>query len=355
MAKPTLPRVADAFVTAEKLIEVVDPANGQAGMASLTQIGVGVAADPDVVVVLALADRVDGETVAWDEGTGEWVSTVTSPTTAEVAAAGAVMESDTSTAAMQFVIDEDSFGSNLNTKVPTQQSVLALVTARTSRVVNPQTGTTYEYAATDVGNLVGRSNASAMTDTLPLNATTPIDNGSEIPVLNSGPGSITFEGAVGVTVTPQLGKTLVLPSGGFASLLKRTANLWYVAGDLVESNPTLHTVAGGAAVENIGAVEWNINVVAATGSTETLDTSLYGVHKCTMDQNCTFTFSNPAPSGKETEFKLYLYGAFTPTWPAAVDWADATPPTYSAPSIYVFSTIDAGTTWFGSLVGKAFG
>lgn len=42
-----------------------------------------------------------------------------------VDAAGAVMNSDTSTASMSFVIDEDNMASNSATKVPTQQSVKA--------------------------------------------------------------------------------------------------------------------------------------------------------------------------------------------------------------------------------------
>jgi len=42
-----------------------------------------------------------------------------------VDAAGAVMEGDTTTASMSFVIDEDSMASDLDTKVPTQQSVKA--------------------------------------------------------------------------------------------------------------------------------------------------------------------------------------------------------------------------------------
>ena len=46
-----------------------------------------------------------------------------------VDAAGAVMNSDTSTAAMNFVVDEDNMSSNSNTKVPTQQSVKAYVDA----------------------------------------------------------------------------------------------------------------------------------------------------------------------------------------------------------------------------------
>lgn len=49
---------------------------------------------------------------------------------ANVAAAGAVMESDTSTTPMGFVIDEDSMASDLATKVPTQQSVKAYVDAQ---------------------------------------------------------------------------------------------------------------------------------------------------------------------------------------------------------------------------------
>lgn len=121
------------------------------------------------------------------------------------------------------------------------------------------------------------------------------------------------------------------------------------------TDPALLKVAGGASVENIGAVEWNVNTVASSGATETLDTSAYGTHDVTMSENCTFTFSNPAPSGKETEFKLILRGAFTPTFPAAVDWPDATAPTYTTPSVYVFFTVDAGTTWFGAQAGKAFG
>jgi hypothetical protein len=112
--------------------------------------------------------------------------------------------------------------------------------------------------------------------------------------------------------------------------------------------------ASGANFENLGAVEHNVNTVATTGAAETLDTSAYAVHDCTMDQACTFTFSNPAPSGDFSSFVLILRGAFTPTFPASVDRGDATPPTYTTPSVYTFSTVDAGTTWLGVSAGKAF-
>tara|TARA_A100001391_G_scaffold134788_1_gene93621 strand:+ start:12156 stop:13937 length:1782 start_codon:yes stop_codon:yes gene_type:complete len=49
-----------------------------------------------------------------------------------VNAAGAVMNTDTTTAAMNFVIDEDNMASDSDTKVPTQQSVKAYVLANSS-------------------------------------------------------------------------------------------------------------------------------------------------------------------------------------------------------------------------------
>jgi hypothetical protein len=112
--------------------------------------------------------------------------------------------------------------------------------------------------------------------------------------------------------------------------------------------------AGGMTLQDVGAVEYRTNTVATSGATETLDTSVYSVHKVTMDQACEFTFSNPAPSGETSAFLLFLAGAFTPTFPGSVDWGDATPPTYTTPSLYAFYTNDAGTTWLGVSLGKAF-
>ena len=78
-----------------------------------------------------------------------------------VAAAGAVMEADTSTALMQFVVDEDNMSSDSATKIPTQQSVKAYVDTAVSsgihyhdpvRVESPTALTvTYNNGASGVG------------------------------------------------------------------------------------------------------------------------------------------------------------------------------------------------------------
>ncbi len=60
-----------------------------------------------------------------------------------VAAAGAVMNTDTTTVSMSFVIDEDTMASNSDTKVPTQQSVKAYIDNKVTSSVEYKGG----YAA----------------------------------------------------------------------------------------------------------------------------------------------------------------------------------------------------------------
>jgi hypothetical protein len=84
----------------------------------------------------------------------------------------------------------------------------------------------------------------------------------------------------------------------------------------------------------------------------------------TLTENTTFTFSNPASSGKVSSFTLKIVqdasaSGYTVTWPASVDWPAATAPTLtataSAVDYFVFITHDGGTTWYGFTAGQAFG
>jgi len=84
----------------------------------------------------------------------------------------------------------------------------------------------------------------------------------------------------------------------------------------------------------------------------------------TLTENTTFTFSNPAASGKSSAFALKIVqdasaSGYTVTWPSAVDWPDATAPTLtstaSAVDQFVFYTHDGGTTWYGFVAGQALG
>ena len=84
----------------------------------------------DVTGNITVSGTVDGRDVATDGTKLDGIEASADVTDAtNVAAAGAVMESDTSTANMSFVVDEDNMASNSATKVPTQQSVKAYVDA----------------------------------------------------------------------------------------------------------------------------------------------------------------------------------------------------------------------------------
>jgi len=82
----------------------------------------------------------------------------------------------------------------------------------------------------------------------------------------------------------------------------------------------------------------------------------------TLTENVTYTFSNPAASGKVSAFTLKVTQdttARTITWPSSVDWAAATAPTLTATSggvdVFVFVTYDGGTNYYGFTAGQAMG
>ena len=98
------------------------------------------------------------------------------------------------------------------------------------------------------------------------------------------------------------------------------------------------------------------SAIGNTGATRTLDLTVANFFSATLNQACTFTFSNPPASGKFGCFVLELTNgaAFNITWPASVDWPGGSAPslTASGKDQLVFTTRDAGTTWFGFLAGK---
>ena len=103
-----------------------------------------------------------------------------------------------------------------------------------------------------------------------------------------------------------------------------------------------------------------VNAIGSTGGgTQDIDLTLGNVITATVDTSTnTFTFSNPTATGKNCGFILYLTngGSQTVAWPASVDFPAATAPTLTASGvdILVFNTTDAGTRWYGNLVGAAY-
>lgn len=99
--------------------------------------------------------------------------------------------------------------------------------------LNNQTGTSYTLTLGDAGKLITLSNASAITVTVPVNASVAFAIGTRIDIVQWGLGQVTVAGA-GVTFrsTPTL-KTRARYSA--LSLIKIGSNEWLVVGDLAAS------------------------------------------------------------------------------------------------------------------------
>jgi len=97
-------------------------------------------------------------------------------------------------------------------------------------------------------------------------------------------------------------------------------------------------------------------------ATVDIDLEVGNVFTITADQNTTFTFSNPSPTGKACAFTLIWTqdsSDRTITWPGTVDWAGGSAPDVTSGSgkidIYMFFTMDAGTIWYGFQPGADMG
>jgi hypothetical protein len=185
-----------------------------------------------------------------------------------------------------------------------------------------------------------------------INLTTQVTG--TLPVANGGTGITSF----GTGVATFLGT----PSSAnlAAALTDETGTGIAVFG----TNPTLTgvTLAGEAAcadnlVTRATLKDYAIegSAVGNTGATSTLDLAVANFFSATLDQACTFTFSNPPASGDFGTFVLELTngGAFAITYPASVDFVGGVAPTLTASGVdqLVFTTRDGGTTYFAFVAG----
>ena len=97
--------------------------------------------------------------------------------------------------------------------------------------LNAQTGTTYTPVLADNGKLVTLSNASAITLTVPTNASVAYAVGAQINIQAIGAGQVTVAGDTGVTVNGTGTKLRVQWSA--ATLVKVATDTWTLIGDIV--------------------------------------------------------------------------------------------------------------------------
>ena len=119
--------------------------------------------------------------------------------------------------------------------------------------------------------------------------------------------------------------------------------------------------ANGVVTFDNGKIEES-TAVSSSSNAATINLRLGDNFTHTLSENVTYTFSNPAASGKVSAFTLKVTqdsSARAITWPSSVDWAAATAPTIStgnaAVDVFAFFTSDGGTTYYGFTAGQAMG
>jgi len=126
-----------------------------------------------------------------------------------------------------------------------------------------------------------------------------------------------------------------------------------------EASKVLTANASGIVTFNKAITEQS--VALTSGTSVTLDISQGSVFTITLAHNIsTFTWSNPATSGDVSAFVLKVTqdgtGSRTIAFPAAVDFAGGTAPTLSTGAndvdVFVFFTVDGGTTYYGFTAGQ---
>ncbi len=112
-------------------------------------------------------------------------------------------------------------------------NIASLTAAQVQALLVPATNAKtadYTLVLGDAGKLVEVSKATAVTLTVPTNATVAFPVGTRVEVLQTGAGQITVAGAGGVTVNAKLGLK-VSAQWGRVVLIKRATDTWVLVGD----------------------------------------------------------------------------------------------------------------------------
>jgi len=97
--------------------------------------------------------------------------------------------------------------------------------------INAQIGTTYTAVLADDGKLVTCDNGSAITFTIPTNASVAFGIGTQINIMQLGAGQVTISGA-GVTFRSEGSKLKTKGQYAVATCCKIATDTWVVVGNL---------------------------------------------------------------------------------------------------------------------------
>ena len=172
------------------------------------------------------------------------------------------------------------------------------------------------------------------------------------------------------TTDPSLNTSDWTLVGGIPGLTATTTEINYLSGVSSSVQTQLNakmtpTYTGDVDVTGeLIATSYNETYVAVTSSAAatTVNCEAGNTFSHVLTESTTFSFTNPPASGTAYTMSIEIIqdasaSGFTVTWPTSVDWPAATAPTLtataSAKDVFVFTTHDGGTTWYGFTAGQA--
>lgn len=214
---------------------------------------------------------------------------------------------------------------------------------------------TANYTAKNKEGILADTSGGAFTITLPATPAAGDQVFIADPTGDWGTNNLTL-GRNGSTISG-VAQDLVCDISGVSVQVVYDGSTWAVYAQVGGNGGTVVTETGAQTISEKNLKDYSIegSAIGNTGASRTFDLTVANFFSATLDQASTFTFSNPPASGDFGAFVLELTngGAFVITWPGAVDWPGGTAPTLTAAGVdqLVFTTRDAGSTWFGFVAG----
>ena len=200
--------------------------------------------------------------------------------------------------------------------------------------------------------------------TTKLNATTGSTDGKEFLLLGKAVEALTPSVTVASVISEGTTQVGLVTAQGNTQVARVTTEGTTQVSAVQAAGSSYAALAGATFTGEVLAASYNETFAAVTSSSNatTVDCHAGNSFSHTLTENTTFTFTNPPASGTSYTMSIEIIqdsgaSGFTVTWPSSVDWPAATAPTLtataSAKDIFVFTTRDGGTNWYGFTAGQA--
>lgn len=186
-------------------------------------------------------------------------------------------------------------------------------------------------------------------------------SGANVTISNGATGIIYADGAGASAAVNAIIDSTTLSALGITASADDLNRTDVTTVGLTEASKVVTADANGVVSFDNGTIE-EVTSVTSSSNAATINLRDGNVFEHDLTENVTYTFSNPAASGRASCFVLKVIQdstARTITWPASVDWASASAPTITSTNngvdVFGFLTIDGGTTYYGFTLGQAMG